>query len=236
MSSFLQLCQRVASESGVVTDDGSPASVAGQTGRLAKIVSWTNKAWEAIQTSRNDWLWMEGEATSTAVIPGTRRYSAADFAITRFSRWLPSRDPAYPTWFLYPTDSGVNYEGPLQVIPWGQFYAERMRGAASAQTGRPREFTIAPDLDVVLFPTPDAACTISTRFRKSVQALADNEDIPECPADHHEVIVYRALMMLATHDEAMAQGKDWSVEYQWRFAKLVNEQTPEVRIGGRAWV
>ena len=46
MATFLQLCQKLARESGSVSGGAmQPTSVLNQSGRLAKVVAWLSDGW-----------------------------------------------------------------------------------------------------------------------------------------------------------------------------------------------
>jgi len=66
MSNFLELARDVALLSGAAS---APPSVTGQTGRLAKVVAWTAKAWEMIQLANPNWSFLRAE-WSGALAPG----------------------------------------------------------------------------------------------------------------------------------------------------------------------
>ncbi len=53
---YLSLCQRLRKEAGVSGD--GPATVVGQTSMYDKLVGWIDTAWQEMQTSRPDWLFM----------------------------------------------------------------------------------------------------------------------------------------------------------------------------------
>ena len=110
---FLQLCQRVALESGTLAGLPSFLTVAGASGRAAKIVAWTADAWVQIQNERPDWLFRTAEFNHALVI-GTNRYSgSADFALADFGRWLPDTNDRL-TMTLYDPAIGVADETPIE--------------------------------------------------------------------------------------------------------------------------
>ena len=68
---FLELCKRVHQELGA--GDGSlpgtvPTTVTSQTGDLLRIVGWVQRAWEEIQATHEDWLFLQREGTLPTVI------------------------------------------------------------------------------------------------------------------------------------------------------------------------
>lgn len=234
MATFLALCQKVASESGTISGT-LPTTVAGQTARLGKIVRWTNDAWRQIQNANATWRWMQAEFYGPTVA-SQQRYGYSAFndlatasAITRFADWIYSADEADSGISLYDS-SGVASEGPLRFRDWDWFYKTQLRGPQNV--GKPTIFTVAPDGKLVLSYTPDAVYTIRGRYRKDVQELAADADVPEMPARFHDAIVEVALILLGTHDEAPAQIPLWQMRKSTTFCNLERDQLPKLSLGG----
>lgn len=196
MSTFLQLCQDVARRSGTVSDTGGarPTTVVGQTGRLGKIVSWVQDAWTEIQNSENAWQWMQQEWSGN-LIASTSTYTAASFNITDLAEWVVG-DKAI---WLYDTDVGLSDENHLDQIShhvWTAYY-----GRGSQTNNRPIAYAVTPANELAFGPIPDDGYAVRGWYRQTVQTLSDNADTPNCPARHHNVILYRTLMLLHEHDE-----------------------------------
>src|SRR3990167_7597970 len=113
MSTFLQLVQKTARQSGTLAGAQSIASVAGVSGRAEKIVNWVIDAWTDIQTQR-DWAWLRAEFSSTLSI-STRRYTASSFSLTRHSSWITDTKDWQPV-TLYDSSIGVSDEACLTFI------------------------------------------------------------------------------------------------------------------------
>jgi hypothetical protein len=229
MSTFLELCQRVASESGTV-NGALPAAVTGQTGRLAKIVGWTNDGWRSIQLAHGSWRWMRGDFTSTAIASGTRAYSATDLSITRFGEFLLNEEHE-DRYSVYLTATGVSDERPLRYMSYDRFFTTCMRGAQT--NAYPAWFTITPDNKIALHPIPDASYTLRGPYQKAPQELAANTDEPEMPARFHHLIADVALQeYLGAHDEASTQIPLWRLRKLRGFTNLERDQLPRIRFGG----
>lgn len=231
MSSFLQLCQKVASEADTIPH-GRPTAVTGQTGYEAKVVRWVQDAWRQIQNAHASWLWMQAEFYGDTVA-STQRYaytSFNDFAtsatITRFADWIVDRKGVDSGVSLYDPSVGVSDEGALAFVDWNLFYRTSLRGTVN--TGKPTRFTITPDNKLAFAYVPDAAYTVRGRYRKDEQSLAADGDIPECPTRFHDAIVDAALMMLGTHDEAAPQLALWQMRKSRNFCDLERDQLPEI--------
>lgn len=229
MSTFLQLSQQVASESGTISGT-QPSSVANQTGRLGKIVQWTKDAWISIQTSHSTWRWMRGEFEGPT-IANQQRYDGSDFGVTdRFADWICTFDQTEDRFSMHDPDIGVSDEGRLVYLDWDTFYTTQLRGAQTA--GKPYYFSIDPEGKLALSPKPDKAYIVRGPYLKDVQELSANGDIPEMPARFHRLIVEAALMYLGTHDESPNQLPLWRLQELKRFSELERDQLPKIQLCG----
>jgi hypothetical protein len=229
MATFLELCQDVARESGTVSGS-QPSSVAGQTGRLAKVVNWTAQAWTLIQNRRNGWRWMRKEFTGDT-IASTARYTAASFNITDLARWhVDNAATGELPVSIYRQSTGAADEGSIVYVSWPVWRARYGRGAQV--TNRPVEYTISPSGELCLGPVPDDAYVINGEYWKTPQVLSANADVPECPERFHDIIVYRALMLLAGHDEASTTYAEAMANYTQMLADLERDQFEQVSLGG----
>jgi len=229
MSTFLQLCQTVGSESGTITD-GKLTTVSGQTGRLAKVVRWTNRAWRNIQTAHAGWLWMRSDFTG-GTSEDTRTYSGSDLGVSsRFGEFIYSGREDEGRYSIYKSATGVSDERPLIYRPYDYFYAVLMRGTQTS--GYPRYFTITPDNKLALHPIPDGEYKVKGPYRKDVQDLASDSDEPEMPARYHDIIVDLALEFLTTFDEAPFQYPLVKLRRIAGFSELERDQLPKITLGG----
>lgn len=232
---FLTLCNQVASDSATF-DEGALASVAGQTGRKAKVVRWTNMAWRSIQNAHVAWRWMQSEFSLTTNI-GTQRYAytgaidtIATGSISRFAEWICS-GLGEDRFRLYDSTIGLADIGPLKFVPWEAFYAQRVN--TSAANGKPTMFSIDPSSKLCLSPVPDLATyVIVGPYRKSVQTLTADGDVPEMPADFHDVISSVATGFLQLHDEGMQMLPLWKLRENRDFCTLEARQLPPITFSG----
>lgn len=229
MATFLALCQQLASESGTVSG-ALPTTVVGQTGRMGKIVRWTNEAWRSIQNARGDWRWMIAEFSSTAVASGTRAYAGSDFSLTRHAEWVYSGQEDEDRFSMYLTSDGVAYEYPLRYRAYDDFYTSFMRGTQT--NAKPSYFTITPDNKMSFHPIPDASYTVRGLYRKTPQDLALDATEPEMPARFHDLIVQVAKEALEAHDEAVQLIPLTRLRKFSMFSELERDQLPKIRMAG----
>ena len=222
MSTFLQLVNDVERESGTVnitsrsTDVTAPGS-----GRQEKIISHVKRAWELIQNSRTDWPWMQVETTKVLTI-GQARYDAiTDFALTNFARW-DRPTPYLSPISIYDTPLGLRDEGDLDFRPYSEWKTAHGRGFE--ENGRPYEYSMDAQRRLCVGPPPDKAYTIRGTYYRKPQILAVNGDEPICPPEHHQVIVWQALMLLHGHDEGQFSLQFAQSNFAAAFRALVNDR------------
>lgn len=229
---YLELCQEVARESGTISTIGLPASVTGQTGREARIVSWVDMAWNDIQTTRENWRWMRLNFVGQTVA-NVRNYQWDALGIaSRFSHFVYQGEDGDNLISLYKTSEGEGNEGLLSFVEYNEFRRTILVGASEEQTGHPRLYTINDQGSLALHPIPDDVYTIRGRFHRAPQALVNDSDVPEMPAQFHRAITYRALMLLAQHDEAQLQYQFAASEFNRYMDRLEQHQLPRFTLAG----
>jgi hypothetical protein len=201
MPTFLQICQYVAQESGVIPNLPAPLSVTGQTGKLQRIVSWVDSAYRHIQNSQESWNWMHGDFEAP-LIASLNSYSGSDLGIARYARWS-GLDGMQETWTIRAPGATRDTEQRLQYVRGDYF--DSMLDIGIVPSGLPTVVAIGADGNVRLHPTPDAAYIVRGKYYKSPQLLSVDGDVPEMPARFHDAIQWRALILLGTFDETPNQ-------------------------------
>lgn len=222
VATFLELCRDVAIESGTVaTGTGQTfASVSNASGRLLKIVRWTASAWEMIQSSRGDWRFMFGEYQH-ALTPGVARYLAASLGITDFGSWVEDRDDYLPH-TVYDPAIGSADEHPIRHVSYEFWRTAYGRGAQT--NNRPVHYAVGRDDALCLGQIPDKAYIIRGEYKKAPQVLTSDDDVPAIAAKFHQIIVWRAIMLMAEHDEGALQIATARQKYSELLHNLVNDQ------------
>lgn len=226
---FLELVQKAERESGTV---GSVLStVVDQTGRHLKFVNWVTWAWQHIQGLRSDWGWLRDDFSGDLAV-GVTVYDAPALGIsTRFRDWVVN-DPQGYDFTAYVTADGQSTEGYIQTIGWDQMRRTYRVGSNLTHEGKPVYASVSPRGELVIWPVPDQACTLRGEYIKAPQELATDDDIPELPITYHDMIVWRALLMMGEFDEAAEQNPAWFRRYKELEERLLGERTPRVDFGG----
>lgn len=227
MSTYLQLSQAVARESGTVSGV-LPTAVTSQTGRLLKVVTWTAAAWTMIQNLENGWRWMRSEFPATAVTGASdARYTASDWSITDLAEWIVDDDTEVT---IYKQSTGVSDEGKIDYIDFNTW--RRMYDKGTQTNNRPTHWSISPDNEFCLGPIPDAIYVLNGLYREVPQVLAANNDTPNCPARFHDIILWKGVQLLGEHDEATPQAIiTANAKYNEFLFGLRRDQLPRITVG-----
>lgn len=229
MTTFLQLVQDLARQSGTLAGGVTIATVSGVTGRADKLVNWVGSAWEDIQNQRQ-WNWLQDDFSHALTI-GVSRYTDTTLDLTRFASWVDDT-PYQRTMIIYDPAIGVSDESEISQISYAQWKGKYDRGAQ--ETNRPRVWAISPAGELCVGPVPDKAYVLQGGFWKTPQALTADTDEPEMPARFHKAIVYRAMMLLAEGDESIGTLQLAEREYQRIFASMCMACLPAVNVMGEA--
>tara|TARA_R110001606_G_scaffold149391_2_gene289365 strand:- start:201 stop:887 length:687 start_codon:yes stop_codon:yes gene_type:complete len=223
MSTFLQLCQKVASESGTISGT-LPTAVTGQSGRLLQIVNFTIDAWRQVQNSRNNWNWMRKEF-SGSLTSGTAKYTGASFSISDFARWVSETDSLT----LYLTATGVSDEGEITFISWSDW--RKSFGRGSQTNNRPTNVSITPANELAFGSIPNDSYTVNGEYHTTAEVLVANADVPSLPERYHDIIAYKALVLLGEFDEAPTAIATAQRKYNDMLSDLERDQLPVVVVG-----
>ncbi len=225
MATFLDLCQSVARDSGTVSG-AQPVSVSGQSGRLAKIVQFTAEAWTDIQNSRSAWAWMRKEFAGVT-IAGTAEYTPAAWNIVDLAAWIVEGGSVT----LYDQAVGPADEHEITPINWDRYRRMYGRGAQIAQ--RPAACAVKPSNGALLLgPAPDGVYVVRGEYRAAPQVLTSNADVPAIPLRFHDAIKWRALQLLAEHDEAPTAIATAAANFRRVLGELERDQLPQITIAG----
>lgn len=221
---YLELCRDVIAEGGIT---GSLVTVANQTGELARVVSWVQKAYNAIQTAHSTWQFLRQDIAFNTTTAST--YTAAAANVAEFGEWRFTDND----WRTYDAAVGVADEQPLSYVCYDEFKRIYGYGANRLATGRPQIVTQRPDRSLQLWPTPDEGTiyTIVGEQYRAPHRLEDDDDEPLFAARFHDAIVRRALMYYAGHEGDASLFAEAQGEFKSMMAKLHSEYLPDLEAG-----
>lgn len=213
MSTFLQLAQDTRRECGISGTPGvaSPTSVVGQTGELDRVVNWVKNSYIELQDEEPNWRWLRSEfSIQTTASVDSYAFGASGVtdaitgtAITRFARWWTDE------FQLFLTSAGIATRHPIQYLRWDAW--RRVWLIGSQNPAYPSMGSIDPRDNLRLGAKPDGIYTFTGEYQKSAQVLALDADVPEMPAQYHQIIVARAMKKYAAFhsaSEVYAQAND----------------------------
>lgn len=219
MSTFLELCQDVAREGGI---SGGIVSVSGQSGEAGRVVGWVARAYKYIQNLHEDWKFMR-RGHEFGALPDTASYTPTAAGVTEFGRWCFSDQ-----WRTFLTAAGYPDEQPLVYVDYDTFRRTYGYGNSRLQVGRPQAFTVAPDKSLMLWPTPDQPYTIVGEYYRAPHVMESGDDVPIFPAQHHEAIMYRALMFYGQFEGDATVIATGMTEFDRELATLEGAELPRM--------
>ncbi len=226
MATFIQLVNALERESGTIQKGSRLASVANAPNRQEKMVEWIVEAWRMIQTSRSDWPWMRREFEAPLII-GQARYTGTAMGLGDFARWARTAD-GYTPFTIYDPAIGRADETELRQTGWQHWKVTWDRGVHDGN--RPIDVSVDMDSRLAFGPTPDKAYMVRGGYHRSAQILASDGDVPICPADFHDIIVWRAMMLLGEHDEAPVVISTATAKFQRLYRDLIDASIESVTL------
>ena len=217
---FLQLCQAVRREAGI--SGSGPTTTVSQTGELGKIVEWVLMAYQDIQIINPTWNFLRADF-SFQTIAATSDYLPTAISLDELSQWNVDGIRSYLT------SSGVAGERSLHPMSWEWLREVRLFGTISS--GPPVELAIRPSKAIVLWPTPDAAYTITGEYWKRPQTMTANTDEPLIKDAFQMAIVWKAVKYYAADQGAAELYATASINYTHILNRLENDQLPEITFG-----
>ena len=236
---YLELCQAALGSS----DTGQPSELKtlkdadvyqkGVTDNVAE-------AWRFIQMAYASWSWRQREFTAQ-LVAGKDEYKWNELrdgdgepSISRdfgFSTWLAPRPDTQlgPEWRLgqppeYASTGGITSVG---------FQTMRLRRLQARDALAPTTFAFAPDMSLLVNPVPNAPYRVHGMYVVGIQSLTDENHVPYgLPEVYHDVIKWRAVMMIHGSDEALSSYQYAQIQYDEIFRTLTRIYLPEVTVGG----
>lgn len=222
---FLEICNEVKNQAEIGGADMT--SVTGQTGKLAMVVKWVNRAYMRIATHRDDWQWLFSPAYTFNLSPGKRQYTASELLVTDIKKW----DIRRPR--IYRTSIGLADETKMDVISYSDW--ERSLAMGEQVSGKPDFLFTLPGTNTLMFhQVPDAEYTVTLNYWKAASKLVNATDIPLIPEEYQDIITYRALMFYAVYDDATEIYLDAKNEYTSLLERMEETGIEEIQFNYRA--
>ena len=225
-STFLDLCQRLASECGV--SGSGPSTVTGQTGESARLVNWIATRWLTIQRRHPDWHFLlVSPGVSFVTVAGQALYTPTQCGVTAgvVGQWKRDTFRCYLTASGTPTEIFLRY---LDYDLWRDLY---QYGTLRTTQVQPTVMTVTPNFSIGL-QTPLAGYTITGDYFLAPVALTADSDVPTIPIQHIMGIVYGAMMDYGTFESAPEVYQRGLEGYLNTLAELEKNRLPEIQAVG----
>lgn len=218
---LLQLVNRLRVECGV---SGPPlATVAGVLpgSENARMVAWVQQAWEDIQTSKEDWLFLR-ENFQFNTVSQQQIYTPvqAGLTVATFGNWKRDSFRCSSVGQSYRDEQLMNY------MEWTTFRNLYIYANMRNTYARPVVVTIDPHKNLGFGAIPDIPYVIVGEYYTQPVPLVLDADEPALPSRFHMTIVYRAMMYYAGYEaapEVMSRGE---FEYKRMYSRLDIDQLP----------
>lgn len=185
-STFLQLCQDTARETGDMSST-SITSVTGNVGEKDRVVQWVSYADKEIQGLWFDWDFLHVSTFAANTVIGTAEVAAP----SAIGVW--DEDSFYLN-FSLSTNQKLS---PLEYKTWRKSYRQ------GVQTNKkPSSIVVMPDLSLKLEPKPDAVYSLTGDYWKKPEVMTGNTSTSPIPEEYERIIVVRALMLYAARQSA----------------------------------
>lgn len=204
---FLELCQELVSETGIAGN--GPTSVTTQVGIFRKVVRWVQRAYTEVQFAETEWnwLWKEGQFD---LVPGKRDYNPiTDLGLLDFNQWDKHS--------LFAFRPVPTQKWPLTFM---EFQVFRSFFVFEDLTDQVLNYTFTPDKTLRFDHKPNKVETIQFEYWRTPFKFVNNTDVPAFPEQHHDIILYKALMLYAADEEAPAIYADAERNYMMRLERL----------------
>lgn len=215
MSTYLVLCTDMARDIGIPGTGPSAVDATTLSEEENAVVRYIANADLDIQSRWFNWDFLWTEAAISAI--------AGTSTLTSSNTGFPS---ALGNWKL---DSAVwnksadTYQV-LEYMEWDKYRYEYKYGSVASDT--PEVFTIKPDNNIDLYPTPDATTAISFEYFVTPTVLAADSDVSAIPPRFHKIIIARAKIYYAENEDAPEILSGALTEFEDLLDKLEADQLP----------
>lgn len=227
---FLEIVQRLARE----CDVGAPTSVVDQEGENERLVGWAQSAYQDICKKHRNWKFLRS-AFTVDTVADTQAYlptactdnDALSAAITAadFSHWWTR------TFRIYKSSEGVATQRWIPYRSHGYFRDKWL--IASPAAAFPSEFTERPrDKAILLGAKPDAVYVLTGEYQRRAPVLALDANEPLFHEEHHEIIVWFAIIRYAGFEEDSGLYDHAEREYKKLLGALERDELPAVGMAG----
>ena len=215
MSTYLVLCQDMARDVGIPGTGPSSVTSTSLSEEENAVVRYIANADQDVQSRWFDWDFLWSEASITA-ISGTSTLTSSN---TGFPSALGNWKLDSLVW-----DKASDSYQILEYMEWNSYREMYKYGTIDSDV--PEVYSIKPNNDLDLYPTPNAATVISAEYWATPTVLAADADISAIPPRFHKIIIARAKMYYAENEDAPEVMAGAVAEFEDLLDKLEADQLP----------
>jgi len=211
MSTYIELCQDMAREVGI--PGTGPSTVTPTAEDESDVVRYIRDANTDICSMWFNWDFLWAQHSGTTVASTSTITSPTDLA-----QWNIDSVVYAPT--------TENWQ-PLTYVGWKQYRDDYKYG--TIDTGTPEFFSVKPDNVIDMYPTPNAATTITAEYWQTPTALSASDDTPVIPTRFQRIIICRGKMYYSEQNDAPEVLSSAMAEFNDILNKLEADQLPSQR-------
>jgi hypothetical protein len=222
---YLELVSDMIRETGL-NGGNAPSSIEGAEGDAAKVCYWIQQADLSIQRERIDWqfLWARHDAVLTAdsnVVPSPVDTNSNNTDTNQHTVLIN----AMPKDRLAIVDTNGEAYFPV-FLDWNEFtplYGFEVQDPSNY----PSYWTIRPDRTIMLSePVESSDMICRYEYWRKPLKLREGTDVSRIPDDYSRLIVVRAKIMYAEHEDAPEVDVGATAEYEILFNQMLATQAP----------
>ncbi len=216
---FLQLTQNLAVE--VSASGSGPSTVVGQAGEYGRLVKWIADADMELQQEHGNWRFMVNTFAIDTIV-GDPSYIASDCVIpvTDLRTWKERTIKAYLL------SAGLTDQSELSYIDYEAW--DWMYNTGPQTNSRPIHYTVGNAMELLIGPLPMDVYRISGNYQRSVTKMLVDSDIPNYPAEFHNLPVYLAMMKYGRYTGAQEVFQDGERLYKKMMNRMERTQLPRM--------
>jgi len=215
MSTFLELCKDMARDVGIPGSGPSSVTSTALSEEENAVIRYVKKADVDIQSRWFDWDFLWSEA-GISTISGTSTLTSTN---TGFPTSLGNWKVDSFVWEKATDDYLV-----LDHMFWNEYRDTYKYGAVDSND--PEVYSIKPDNNIDLYPTPDSIKTVSVEYWQTPTEMSVDASESPIPTRFHKIIIARAKIYYAENEDAPEVLEGALTEFEDLLDKLEADQLP----------
>lgn len=193
MSTFKQICESVLEEVNARGDELSSVDL-GRDGNgdlyvtdptERNVIRWVGDLYVQMQQIYLQADFMHKKGLFITTVPNQQEYSKAGVRVINEGS-------------MYAIKSGSTAKFPIAVCPYQEWVESQQSGSTTPLTGTPTTLYSTPEKKWLLDPVPTEVWQIRGEWWLAPTAFEDEDDEPVWDALYHDILKWRAVLLLAT--------------------------------------